>query len=270
LDVADEQHVTGDALAMDARPAAYPLRAASAAIDVAATVIVAGLAIWLITASVPGDSATMTALVTIVLVGIVVVAPAVVETLTRGRSLGQLALGLRIVRDDGGAIGFRHAFIRALLGVFELYMTLGGTAAIVGLLSNRTKRLGDMLAGTYAMHERVGEPRQMIAIVPEPLLAWAAIADVARLPDSLARRIADYLRHAGAMGPESRARLARSLADEAAPYIHPLPAVPAEYLLPAVAAIRRDREAAALAREAAVMTRARPATAARRGIPDRG
>ena len=262
--------MTGDALEMDARPAAYPLRAASAAIDVVATVVIALLGVWLVTSAVPGDRATMTALLTIVLVGIVVIAPAVVEALTRGRSLGRLALGLRIVRDDGGAIGFRHAFIRALLGVLELYLTFGGTAAIVGLLSHRTKRLGDMLAGTYAMHERVGEPVRMIAIVPEPLLPWAAIADVARLPDPLARRIADYLRQAQTMAPASRARLARALADEAAPYVHPLPNAPPELLLPAIAALRRDREVAALAREAAVMSRARPAVAARRGIPDRG
>src|SRR6187402_2677243 len=119
---------------MDARPAAFPLRAASAAIDVLVTVVVAGLAVWLISATVPGDRATMTALITIVVVGIVVIAPAAIETLSRGKSLGRLALGLRIVRDDGGAIGFRHAFIRALLGVLELYVTFGGTAAIVGLL----------------------------------------------------------------------------------------------------------------------------------------
>ena len=55
-----------------------------------------------------------------------VVVPAAVETLSRGRSLGKLAAGLRIVRDDGGAIRFRHAVIRALIGFLEIYLTFGG------------------------------------------------------------------------------------------------------------------------------------------------
>ena len=48
-----------------------------------------------------------------------------------GRRLGQLgrlAVGSRIVRIDGGAAGFRHAFIRALVGVIEivqLWLVLG-------------------------------------------------------------------------------------------------------------------------------------------------
>ena len=45
--------------------------------------------------------------------------------MTRGRSLGKLAVGGRIVRTDGGASGFRQAFIRALVGVFEIWFTVG-------------------------------------------------------------------------------------------------------------------------------------------------
>ena len=32
--------------------------------------------------------------------------PTAVETLSQGKSLGKLAVGARIVRDDGGSIGF--------------------------------------------------------------------------------------------------------------------------------------------------------------------
>ena len=38
------------------------------------------------------------------LVTVMVVLPTTVETLTRGRSLGKLAMGIRIVRDDGGPV----------------------------------------------------------------------------------------------------------------------------------------------------------------------
>ncbi len=45
-----------------------------------------------------------------------VVVPMTVELATQGKSLGRLAVGARIVRDDGGAVGFRHSFIRRSSG----------------------------------------------------------------------------------------------------------------------------------------------------------
>jgi len=267
----DAQLVTGDAVAVDSRPASFALRAASAVIDVVVTVVLAGGGVWLVIAAVPGgDRATTTALITLVIAFCLIVLPAGVETATRGKSLGRLALGIRIVRDDGGAIGFRHAFVRALLGVVELYLTLGGVAAVTGLLSARTKRLGDLVAGTYGMHERAPQPVPLWLPVPEPLATWATIADVARMPDALVRRIAAFLRQAPGMAPSSREQLARSLAAEAAAYTHPVPDAPADAFLVGVAALRRQREAVALARQAALEQRLEPALRAPVGFPDRG
>ena len=48
--------------------------------------------------------------------------PTALETLTRGQSIGKLAFGLRTVRDDAGPITFQHAFVRALIGVVEIYV----------------------------------------------------------------------------------------------------------------------------------------------------
>ncbi len=84
--------------------------------------------------------------------------PLLVEVLTRGRSLGKLILGLRIVRDDGGAVRLRHSFVRALLWQFEVIGTGGGIAALSGLVSPQTKRLGDYMAGTIAVSERATPP----------------------------------------------------------------------------------------------------------------
>ena len=102
--------------------------------------------------------------------------------------------------------------------------------------------------------ERTRAPR-----LPEPapglppgLEQWAATADVGRLPDRLARRIAQFARGAAAMDPGARARLAASLAAEAVAFVAPMPTlpsgapVPPETLVRAVAAVRRDREYDAL------------------------
>ena len=240
--------VTGEAVALEVRSTSWPLRALGATIDFLCELLLFGgllLVIgWL--GVFTSDGALSKALLIIDLVLSFVIAPTVLETATRGRSIGRFAIGARIVRDDGGGIAMRHAFIRALSGVVEIVFTLGGLAAVVGLLNRRSKRVGDLLAGTVSQHERVPRPVSNAIGVPESLTEWAAIADVARLPDPLARRIANFLAQAPRMAPSSRDRLATSLAAEAAPYIAPPVEGPRELLLAAVAAIRRDREFTAL------------------------
>ncbi|WP_342418202.1 hypothetical protein [Rathayibacter sp. VKM Ac-2630] len=174
------------------------------------------------------------------------------------------------MRDDGGAISFRHALVRGLTAVLEIVMTAGGLAAVVGLLSRRSRRLGDVLAGTHSQLERVPAIAPLQAEVPAPLLGWAATADVARLPDALARRLAQFLRQRGGMTEPSRSRLAASLAHEASAFVSPVPAAPAEDFLLAVAALRRAREERALRLAADRLERLSPVlSAAPRGFPAR-
>ena len=85
--------------------------------------------------------------------------PIAVETLSHGRSLGKLACGLRVVRDDGGPIRFRHALVRGAIGVVEILMTFGVVACIASLVSARGRRLGDVFAGTLVVRERVPAAR---------------------------------------------------------------------------------------------------------------
>ncbi|WP_195706634.1 RDD family protein [Paramicrobacterium fandaimingii] len=256
-----DEFVTGEAVALDVRSASFLLRAAGAMIDVLLSLIVGGLLALLLvtTAAQTGmDPAAMQAFMISIIVFATIAVPTGIELLTHGRSLGRLAVGARIVRDDGGAIGFRHAFIRALVGFFEIYMTLGGGAALVGLLNSKAKRIGDMLAGTYSQHERVPRVRSTPSPLPPQLASWASIADVARLPDRLARRIAQFLSQAPSMAPPSRARLSQELANEAAPYVSPVPPVDPLTFLCAVAALRRDRSFRALVLERERLQRLQP------------
>ena len=238
--------VTGEAVALEVRSTSWPLRALGALIDFLCELgLFLGL-LFVVLEAVSSDAALSRALVIIDLVLSFVIAPTVLEIATRGRSVGKFAIGARIVRDDGGGIATRHAFIRALSGVVEILFTLGGLAAVIGLLNRRSKRVGDLLAGTVSQHERVPRPPSNAVGVPESLTEWASIADVARLPDPLARRIASFLAQAPKMAPASRQRLSTSLAAEAAPYVAPAVETSPELLLAAVAAIRREREFTAL------------------------
>lgn len=263
--------MTGEAVALDLRPASFVIRAAGAAIDFI-VYFGAYLAILIpLTTGVFGtDQATTTALATAFMVIAFIVVPTAVELLTRGKSLGRLALGTRIVRDDGGAIGFRHAFIRSLVGLLEVFMTFGGMATLVALLSHRSKRLGDYIAGTYSQYERISGQIAPVFGVPVELQQWALTADVARMPDRLVRRIAQFLGHAPSLTPATRDRLSRELATEASAFVSPIPQVDAELFLAAVASLRRDREFTALTLERQGLERLAPVLEGRpHGFPSR-
>jgi uncharacterized RDD family membrane protein YckC len=223
------------------------LRAAGLVIDVLVGYGLLFLLLLALSAAGPLLDQAATAAIQIVIIAVVfLIVPTTVETLSHGRSLGKLAIGARIVRDDGGAAHLRHAFVRSLAGVIEIYLTLGGIAAIVGLLSPRSRRLGDLLAGTYSQLQRMPPAPPQPAPVPPQLAGWATVADVAALPPRLARRVAEFLRHAHTLMPDARTRVATDLAREAAPFVSPLPNTDAESFLVAVAALRRDREYTAL------------------------
>jgi uncharacterized RDD family membrane protein YckC len=265
----NDELITGEAVALDLRPAGFILRAAGAAIDL--VVYLGGYFLGLLVLSVAAasirvDDALGRAISIVGLIVFILVIPVTVEVLSHGKSLGKLAVGARIVRDDGGAIGLRHAAVRGAVALLEVYATIGGGALIAGLFNSRAKRLGDLLAGTYSQHERVPRIVTPVYGVPVQLAEWARTADVARMPDALGRRIAQFLAQVRGLSPDTRVRLARELASEASIYVSPLPSVDAELFLAAVASLRRDREFAALQLEKRRLEQLKPVLS---GLPHR-
>src|SRR3954471_2861855 len=103
--------VTGEAVALEVRSTSWALRAAGALIDALAEfcLFLALLyGIGVLGQLTDADQAISRALLILDLVVSFILVPAALETATPGRSLGKLAVGARIVRDDGGSIGFRH------------------------------------------------------------------------------------------------------------------------------------------------------------------
>ena len=178
--------------------------------------------------------------------------PTTIETLTRGKSLGKLAFGLRTVRDDAGPISFQHSFVRALIGVVEIYVFMGVPAFFSALLSSRGKRLGDYAAGTYVVRERVKLQLSPPPPMPPQLASWAAGADMASLPTGLALAVRQFLGRLPQIDPASRAAIGGRLAG-------------------AVQRVRRSPAAAAAPRPRRSSPRSPPpaASATRRGWPAR-
>lgn len=243
--VHEDEILTGEAVALDVQPIGVILRAAGAAIDLVVLILVYIGLIWLAGELLRVNAVSwesMSILAIVMLVAVFVCIPLIVETLSKGRSLGKLAVGARVVRSDGGSIGFRHAFVRAIVGVFEVLMTFGAVALIVGMFTPRAQRLGDLVAGTYAERTRTPRLPDDVRLLPYGLEGWAAIADVGRIPDRVGRRMTQFIAGAEAMYPPARMRAAVDLAAELASCVSPLPPGDPETVVRAVAAVRRDRE----------------------------
>ncbi|WP_199521530.1 RDD family protein [Jiangella anatolica] len=239
--------VTGEAVPLELRLAKLPSRALAVVLDLLILGALWFLMLLLLSLIVPGvDGALAAALAIAGTVFVLVVVPTTVETLTRGKSVGKAAAGLRVVRDDGGPIRFRHALVRALAGVFaDFVLTFGVGAVVCSLLNSRGKRIGDLLAGTVVVRERIPSTSAPMPVMDPRLAEWAAALELSLLPDRLAMAARSLLARAPQLAPEIRTRLAVELANEVSAVVSPPPppGLPPWDYLAAVLAERRRRDA---------------------------
>jgi uncharacterized RDD family membrane protein YckC len=245
------QLVTGEAVALDLRPAALPSRVVAGLVD---ALLQLGLLLLLgflaAIVSVTASEAASAAVGIIVIVVVLIVYPVTFETLLRGRTPGKAAMGLRVVRDDGGPIGFRHALVRGLAGAFleRPGITLFVAGVVTSLLNEQGKRLGDLLAGTVVVRERVEVQGGQVAMMPAPLAGWAAQLDLSGLDDELAMSVRQFVSRAGSLTPAAREDLGRRLVGAVTEAVGPPPpGTPGWAVLSAVLAERRRREEQRLA-----------------------
>ncbi len=239
-----EQVVTGDAVVLDVQIAQLPVRALSALIDVTVMFVgyIIGVMLWAATLS-QFDPAFSGAVLIIFTVLTIVGYPVVFETATRGRTLGKMALGLRVVSDDGGPERFRQALFRALASVVEIWMFFGGPAVICSLLSPKGKRIGDVFAGTVVISER-GPKLPPPPPMPPSLAWWASSLQLSGLGPEQAELARQFLSRAPQLDPQIRDQMAYRIAGDVVARISPPPppGVPPQYVLAAVLAERHRRE----------------------------
>ncbi|RKE19336.1 putative RDD family membrane protein YckC [Streptomyces sp. TLI_171] len=125
------------------------------------------------------------------LVFFLVLLPVLIETLSHGRSLGKAAMGLRVVRADGGPIRFRHALVRGVIGVLEFGLS-AVPAVLSSLFSTNGRRLGDIFGGTMVIRERLPQSaRDQGRVPPVPPQVMHALGadlvalDLTAVPDGL-------------------------------------------------------------------------------------
>ncbi|MFF3149716.1 RDD family protein, partial [Streptomyces sp. NPDC057927] len=239
--------VTGEAVALELRPAKLPSRALAVLLDLAVSMTAYLIVtIGLLAATAALDDAARIAVSIASFVLLLVGGPIAVETLSHGRSLGKLAFGLRVVRDDGGPIRFRHALVRGAIGVVEILMTFGIIACTASLVSARGRRLGDVFAGTLVVRERIPVGHTAFVPPPPPWLAGRFSGlDLSAVPDGLWLAIRQYLTRMRQLDPQVGGAMAERLAsDLAARTGAPAPqGVPAAAYLAAVVQERQARGA---------------------------
>ena len=249
---AAQETVTGEGVALELPVANLASRVVSGLIDV----VLHGLLLWgvlvgVLTLTESASDAVRTTAIVLSIVGVLVGVPTTLESVTRGRTLGKAIMGLRVVRDDGGPVTFRHTLARALVGWIEIYLLTGMVAAISALGTSRTKRLGDLAAGTYVVSERSRLRLPAPPTMPTELTAWAAHADIGTLDRGLALALRQFLARADSLVPAARTGHAGQLLARVLPAVSPAPPpghLP-ETVLRAVAAERYRRDLQRLARE---------------------
>jgi uncharacterized RDD family membrane protein YckC len=249
--------VTGDAVVLDLAVARFPSRILALLLDIVIQLpVLVFIEIVIRFKAAPHlNAASAAALYVIALVLVTIAYPATFETLSRGKTLGKLAMGLRVVSDDGGPERFRQALIRALsAGLLEIWLfpfNLIGmpVGLITSMVSAKGKRLGDVFAGTFVIQERVPKRPDLapvFTVIPPPLLEWSQHLEVSRLSDQTAATVSSYLRRYATLRPAARAQIGPQLAVTVAAHVSPPPppGTPPEAYLTAVLTVRRERELA--------------------------
>lgn len=251
--------VTGEAVILDLAVARFPSRMAALLLDMLVQIVVIVAALLVIFSGLAPqlDAAGTAAIWSICYAAVVIGYPTIFETVTRGKTLGKMALGIRVVSDDGSPVRFRQALLRALSLAFvevwnPAFAIIGMPAGLItAMISARGKRLGDLIAGTFVITERVPirpDLHESFATVPPPLAGWAQNLELSRLSDATAAAASSYLRRFNDLRPAARDALGWQLAGSVAAQVSPPPPAgtpPAAYLA-AVLAVRRQRETARL------------------------
>lgn len=239
--------VTGEAVELELRPARLASRTLAFILDLLVqSVLFFGLLVAYAVIGINLDTDLSATFGLLLLLFCALGVPILLETLWHGRTLGKAAVGLRVVRDDGGPAPFTSIVIRELVGLVleKPGISLGIVGMTTMVSSERAKRLGDMLAGTLVVTERIPGHESVPVEMPPPLAAWASTLDLSRVPDSLGLSIRQFLGRSGQLDPMARERVGGQLVAAIALVTSPPPppGTPGWAYLTAIIAERRRRE----------------------------
>ncbi len=171
------------------------------------------------------------------------VIPILIETITCGYSIGKYIIGARVVREDGGAISFRHVFTRHLVGVVEVYGSSGIISITSIAVAQKGKRLGDYLAGTY-LAKNPSYISHLPLIMPKEFEQWANQVNISRIPESIMLEAKSFINRTNNLSPHIRQNFANNISNTLLKYVdlNPGENFDKERFIAAVLVVKRDDE----------------------------
>lgn len=242
--------VTPEAVVLDFETAGVGSRSVAKLLDVLVQVTAIFAVVLIVTvgfaAAGSEEAATVITLVAsfLVLIGY----PVLIEWLWNGKSLGKAAMGVRAVTREGAPIRFRHAALRGIIGLVEVY-AFGFIAVLTAALSRHDQRVGDLAAGTIVIRERTASDHavSLSFFVPPGYETYAESLDTSSLDAQQYQLIRSFLTRVLQLSPEARIAMAFRLANPIAVELdhEPPPGVGPELFLVCVAAAYQKRHGGA-------------------------
>ena len=209
--------VTPEAVLLELDTAGVGTRAAAALIDllVQVTGLLVVTALLLVVAL--ASRTVAAALAVVAVFAALLVYPCVCEWRWRGRTVGKMAMGLRVVTVDGAPVRFSHCAIRAMLGLIDFWLPPGGALAMLLVLgTGRNQRFGDLVAGTLVLAERRTTETTTQAVwftVPTGWDEYVLRLDTGRITDEQYRLLRAYVLRTPSLVYGARQALAGSLCE---------------------------------------------------------
>ena len=146
----------------------------------------------------------------------------VFELIWNGQTPGKRAVGLRTVREGGRPITAVASIIRNLVRIIDFLPGLYGLGVLTMFIDKRSRRLGDLAAGTLVVKERraislesLTNTMAPVLVPPRPYDAPAAplLPNLNLIDPADYDLVQEFLRRRPELKTESRQRLGAQLAD---------------------------------------------------------
>lgn len=152
------------------------------------------------------------------------------ETFWRGRTIGKRILGLRVVRDGGYPVGFIDSMLRNVMRAADFLPVGYVLGVLVMAVDPRSRRLGDLIAGTMVVVESpVALPPPLLLTPPATAEELGALPHRPPLTPEEVEAIELFLRRPH-LSSERKIELAEMIAPMLAARMHVVAADPVRFL----------------------------------------
>lgn len=140
------------------------------------------------------------------------------EWLWNGQTVGKRLAGLRVIAPDGSPASFTAVLVRNVVRIADFVPAFYGLGVLVIMLSPRSQRLGDLVAGTFVVR------------APRPRVDWLSLRTIGRgesgaelrmraLPGEVQRLVREFVAREPRLADADRRRVAALIASRVRPLV---------------------------------------------------